>query len=103
MIQSVINVAPFALWLGAAGLWLARRRGIRVENRFLALMLTSFGISLAFIAPMIAADVFSNSLPPLLSVSFLYGVTLAIFLMLSFGLYGMVVNFKKPLGLVAGG
>jgi hypothetical protein len=96
MIPGVINFAPFALLLGAGGLWLARRRGLLVENRFLALMLISFGISTAFIAPLLAAGTFSNGLPPLVSASVLYGVTLAIFVTLSYGLYGVAVNFQKP-------
>ena len=102
MIPDVINIAPFALLLGAAGLWLARRRGLHVENRFLALMLISFGISTAFIAPMLAAGAFSNGLPPLVSASVLYGVTLAIFVTLSYGLYGVAVNFQKPQGQLVG-
>ena len=103
MIPGVINIAPFALLLGAIGLWLARRRGLRVENRFLTLMLISFGISTAFITPLLATGAFSNGLPPLVSASVLYGVTLAIFVTLSYGLYGVAVNFQRPRGQLLAG
>ena len=102
MIPGVVNVASFALLLGTVGLWLAKRRGIRVEKRFLALMLLSFGISTAFIAPLLALGATSYNLSVPLAASLLYGITLAIFLVISFGFYGIVVNLQKPQRELAG-
>jgi predicted neutral ceramidase superfamily lipid hydrolase len=101
-VSYLVNIAPIALVLGVAGLWLAQRRGIRVEKQFLNLMLISFGISIVFTIPFLVAGISSHNLYSLMAASLLYGASLAIFLIFSWGLYGLTVNFQKPQRELAG-
>jgi hypothetical protein len=96
VISGITKVASVSGFLGVAGMSLARRRRIRIEDTFLLFMLMSLSISTVFIAPVFAADIVLHRMPPLVAASFLYGINLVLYLMLYFGLYGVVVNFLKP-------
>jgi predicted neutral ceramidase superfamily lipid hydrolase len=102
MVSYLVNIAPIALVLGVAGLWLAQRRGIPVEKQFLNLVWIGVGIATILSIPFWAAGFVSHNLYSLMAASLLYGASLAIFLMLSLGLYGLTVNFQKPQREIAG-
>lgn len=88
--------APIFLSIGGLGLCLAAWRGIRVSDRFMALMTAAFGVSLMLFGPVLAAGVVVHGLHPIAASAFLYGITFAIYLSTSLGLYGVVVNLQKP-------
>ena len=96
VISSITKVASISGFLGTAGVFLARRRRIRIEDTFLLFMLMSLSISTVFIAPVLTANIFWHNMPPLVAASFLYGITLVLYLMLYFGLFGVAVNFRNP-------
>lgn len=102
MISEIINMVPVFGLFGVVGLWLARRRWIQLENRFLLLVLVSIGVAIAFITPLIISISTTNYLSPVIAAAFLYGITSIVYLTLCIGLYGLVVNLKKSQSYLAG-